>query len=209
MEKENPEKDENVLNNSEKDSNDNSEPAAIVNEENLNSEISEESLKKKILEVTDFINSVKENLELRNERDKYKDEAIQRMSKQISDYEKGFVEQIKSPLINDVILFYDSLLKFQNKFKDIDNSDLQNEIELLGFEVEEILFRNDIKEIEINIGETYNRDIHKVKSKVETKKDSENSTVNNVIKKGFRSGNKIIRKQEIIINEYIDNSENE
>jgi molecular chaperone GrpE (heat shock protein) len=131
------------------------------------------------------------------------------MSKQISDYEKGFVEQIKSPLINDVILFYDSLLKFQNKFKDIDNSDLQNEIELLGFEVEEILFRNDIKEIEINIGETYNRDIHKVKSKVETKKDSENSTVNNVIKKGFRSGNKIIRKQEIIINEYIDNSENE
>jgi len=209
MEKENPEKDENVLNNSEKDSNDNSEPAAIVNEENLNSEISEESLKKKILEVTDFINSVKENLELRNERDKYKDEAIQRMSKQISDYEKGFVEQIKSPLINDVILFYDSLLKFQNKFKDIDNSDLQNEIELLGFEVEEILFRNDIEEIEINIGETYNRDIHKVKSKVETKKDSENSTVNNVIKKGFRSGNKIIRKQEIIINEYIDNSENE
>jgi molecular chaperone GrpE (heat shock protein) len=164
--------------------------------------------KKNIEEISKFINSIKNDIEVRNERDKYKDEAIQRMSKQIGDFEKGIFEKIKKELVNEIISFYDLLLNFQRKFKSIENKELQNEIDFLETEISNMLFNNSIDEIDEDIGGDINRDFHKIKKKVETDNIEQNQKILEIIKKGFIWNDKIIRKQEVVITEY-KNPENE
>ena len=74
--------------------------------------------------LSNFVNTVKDELIVRNERDKYKDETIQRMSKQIDIFEKGVFENIKKELILEIISFYDMFLNFQEKFNFIENSEI-------------------------------------------------------------------------------------
>lgn len=157
---------------------------------------------KRIEEISEFINSIKNDVEVRNERDKYKDEAIQRMSNQIADFEKGIFEKIKKELINELISFYDVLLKFQEKFKSIENKELQNEIDFLETEISNMLFNNSIDEIDENIGGDINRDFHKIKKKIETDNIDENQKIKQILKKGFIWNDKVLRKQEVIITEF-------
>lgn len=166
-------------------------------------EVSETNItEKKIEEISEFINSIKNDIEVRNERDKYKDEAIQRMSKQITDFEKGIFEKIKKELINEIISFYDLLLNFQRKFKNIENKELQNEIDFLETEISNMLFNNSIDEIDENIGGDINRDFHRIKKKVETDDIEKNQKIQQILKKGFVWNEKILRKQEVVITEF-------
>ncbi len=153
-------------------------------------------------EFTDFIGLVQKDLEIRNERDKYKDEAIQRMSAQIADFEKGVFEKIKKGLINEVISFYDLLLTFREKFKALENKELQNEMGFLETEISNILFNNSVEEIEETLGQEVNRDFHKVKEKIETNEIKENRIINKVLKKGFVLNGMTLRKQEVVVFEY-------
>lgn len=186
----------------------NSEPIPKQDNENIEFENEENSVNehKKTSEhledLSTFVNAIKEDLILRNERDKYKDEAIQRMSKQIADFEKGIFEKIKKELINEIISFYDLLLKFQEKFKSVENKELQNEIDFLETEISNILFNNSIDEIDESIGEDVNRDLHRIKKKVESNDKDKNQKILEVLKKGFIWNNKVIRKQEVIITEF-------
>ena len=159
-------------------------------------------IEKKVEEIFEFINSINKDIELRNERDKYKDEAIQRMSKQIANFEKDIFEEIKKELINEIISFYDLLLDFQKKFKDIENQELQNEIDLLETEISNILFNNSIDEIDESIGEDVNRDLHRIKKKVESNDIEKNKKILKILKKGFIWNGKLLRKQDVIITEY-------
>jgi molecular chaperone GrpE (heat shock protein) len=158
--------------------------------------------KKNIEEISKFINSIKNDVEVRNERDKYKDEAIQRMSKQIANFEKGIFEKIKKELINEIISFYDLLLNFQKKFKDLENKELQNEIDFLETEISNMLFNNSIDEIDEDIGGDINRDFHRVKKKVETTDIEKNQKILEILKKGYVWNEKILRKQDVVIAEF-------
>ncbi|MBN4046958.1 nucleotide exchange factor GrpE [bacterium AH-315-P13] len=160
------------------------------------------SVEEQIQDITNFINTLQKDIEVRNERDKYKDEAIQRMSKQIADFEKGIFEKIKKELINEIISFYDLLSNFQRKFKSIENQELQNEIDFLETEISNMLFNNSIDEIDENIGGDINRDFHRIKKKVETDNIEENQKIKQIVKKGFIWNDKVIRKQEVIITEF-------
>jgi len=176
----------------------NIEPEPTTTEEVSETNITE----KKIEEISEFINSIKNDIEVRNERDKYKDEAIQRMSKQIADFEKGIFEKIKKELINEIISFYDLLLNFQRKFKNIENKELQNEIDFLETEISNMLFNNSIDEIDENIGGDINRDFHRIKKKVETDDIKKNQKIQQILKKGFVWNEKVLRKQEVVITEF-------
>lgn len=85
-------------------------------------EVKEESLSKDdLLPFISLINTLKADLGLRSERDKYKDEAIQRMTKQVEQYEKGMIKKIKEPIIRDLILLSDSIETLCKKISNIDN----------------------------------------------------------------------------------------
>lgn len=169
------------------------------------------SMNDEITKITAFISKLENELNLRNERDKYKDEAIQRMTKQIETYEKGMIKEIKEPLIRDIILLYDSLEKFKKRFLKLENEDLNNEIDLLKDEVEEILYANSIEKIDLAAKEKYNREYHKVKDKVTSNNKEEHLTVKEILRHGFLKEGDVIRKQEIIVIEHleIETEENE
>lgn len=173
----------------------NIETEPVITEEVTESDLTE----KRIEEISEFINLIKNDVEVRNERDKYKDEAIQRMSKQIADFEKGIFEKIKKELIYEIISFYDLLLNFQKKFKYIENKELQNEIDFLETEISNMLFNNSIDEIDENIGGYINRDFHRIKNKVETDDIEQNQKIQQILKKGFVWNDKVLRKQEVEI----------
>lgn len=164
------------------------------------SEISNTEIR--IEEISEFISSIKSEVDVRNERDKYKDEAIQRMSKQIASFEKGVFETIKKELIFEVISFYDLLLKFQEKFQTLENKEFQNEVDFLETELSNILFNNSIDEIDENMGIEVDRDLHRIKQIIETNNLDDNQKIIKILKKGFIWNEKIIRKQEVIIAEY-------
>jgi len=158
-----------------------------------------ESVSKEIEKIAQFVDSIKKNVELRNERDKYKDEAIQRMSSQLAEHEKGLMEKIKEPLLKDFILFFDSIVRFRKKFSTIDNEDLQRETNLLLEELQELLYTNDIEEIEELTESEYNRDVHKVKGQVPTSDPDKHHTIQEIVRPGFIWNEKVVRKQDVII----------
>ncbi|MFO8066368.1 MAG: nucleotide exchange factor GrpE [Bacteroidales bacterium] len=173
-------------------------------------EIMSESIQESLDELNKFAQAVKNDVNLRNERDKYKDEAIQRITRQLDAHEKGLIEHIKKSLIESVIRFYDSLNKFHKKFEYIKDNKLQDEINFLKSEIiDEILYNNDIDEIEEQNGVPFDRRIHLAKKVEYTTNKELDFTVSKVLKKGFVWNDKIIRKQEVIRIEYKENIENQ
>ncbi|MCB0537707.1 MAG: nucleotide exchange factor GrpE [Bacteroidetes bacterium] len=158
--------------------------------------------------LSNFVNTVKDELIVRNERDKYKDETIQRMSKQIDIFEKGVFENIKKELILEIISFYDMFLNFQEKFNFIENSELQSEIDFLEMELNNIIFNNGIDEIEEITDVEIDRSNHRIKKVEPTNVLSQNNKIKSILKKGYLWNKKIIRKQEVVVYKYKE-SENE
>ena len=158
--------------------------------------------------LSNFVNTVKDELIVRNERDKYKDETIQRMSKQIDIFEKGVFKNIKKELILEIISFYDMFLNFQEKFNFIENSELQSEIDFLEMELNNIIFNNGIDEIEEITDVEIDRSNHRIKKVEPTNVLSQNNKIKSILKKGYLWNKKIIRKQEVVVYKYKE-SENE
>lgn len=163
----------------------------------------------KLDEISAFINSISIELNLRNERDKYKDETINRISKENSDYQKDMLEKVKETLIKEILSFYNSFSIFQSKFSDSENQRLIKEIDDLEVELSNILFNNGIDEIEIIEGNELDRTYQKIKITIETGDIDKNNIVNKIYKKGFIWNDKVIQKQEVEIFTYKNESENE
>lgn len=146
-----------------------------------------------------FLINLQKELKLRNERDKYKDETIHRLTKKIDNLERGKEDEIKISLIKNIIVLHDSIEKFQKKFEYIQDDKLQKDIEFLKDEItDELLFNNDVEPIESAIGDDFNRDIHIAKETFPIELVEKDKTIYSIVKKGFRYKNKVIRKQEVI-----------
>jgi molecular chaperone GrpE (heat shock protein) len=165
-------------------------------------------LKDDLLSITSFLIKLEKDLNLRNERDRYKDEAIQRMTKQVEQYEKGLLKKIKEPIIRDLILLSDSIEKLRKKFSDIDIMDLNNDLILLQDELDEILYINSVEKMNSNDIYEYDKDHQKVVKKIMNDNKDNDRKIIEVTKPGYLWENEVIRKQEIVIYEYIENKKN-
>ncbi len=143
-------------------------------------------------------------VKLNDERNRYKDESILRMQKQLTEYEKDIKKSIKETLIKDIILFYDSLTGFYEKYKyqlkSIDGCN--SEFELLVDELLELLFCQNIELIDIDIDQNYNRNYQKVVRTEPTMNTQENEKVVKKIRDGFKWDEKVLRKQEIVVKKF-------
>ena len=175
-------------------------------EENRESVLSENIIGE-LKQINEFISSIKEEILLRNERDKYKDEAIVRMSNQISDFEQDMFKKIKEGLLKEFISFYEKLLKVQAELKNLGNEKVDEELDYLVMEVDSLLFNNGVEEIELQPGVELNRSQQKIKTKIEVSDQSKDNEVKEVIKKGFKWSNdgNIIKKQEVIVYSSVKN----
>lgn len=157
--------------------------------------------------ISELLSIVKE----KNERDKYKDEAIIRMQKRLEEYEKDLFKSIKESLIKDFILFYDSLIKFSDKFGSgsFTNEDFNKEVKLLIDESLEILFAQNIELIDYKANQKYDRNYQKVIRTEPTDNPEENEIVSQIIRDGFIWNGNILRKQEVIVKKFLDKMQNE
>lgn len=128
-----------------------------------------------------------------------KDETIKRLQKIVYDYEKGFVSSIKEPLIRDLILFRDSFEKFKSRFEEA-SSVITKEIDFLNDEIEDIFFSHGVELIEVQ--EEYDRTTQIVRKKVPTDDPYFDRKVLSVLKSGYKTDKKILRKQEISLSIY-------
>lgn len=131
-----------------------------------------------------------------------KDETINRLQNIVYKYEKGFIPSIKEPLIKDLILFKDSLDKFRIMFVEASNV-ITKEISFLKDEIDDIFFSHGIETIHVE-GDEYDRTIQVARKKIVTDNPKLNRKVAEVVKDGYRTDQKILRKQEVVIYIYED-----
>jgi len=142
-----------------------------------------------------------------------KDEAIVRMQRRLEEHEKGLVRSIKEPLIRDIILYYDSLTKFSEKFiaKTVAkpaSKEFVHDIKILREELLQVLFSQDVEIIETKINCKYDRDSQKVVRTEPTDKSEDNEMVSHIIRDGFVWEGKTLRKQEVIVKKFIEKISN-
>lgn len=159
----------------------------------------------KISENKNYLLDLRSIIREKTDRDKYKDESILRMQKQINEYEKDLKISIKETLIKEILSFYITFLDFQKKFSKDENQNLIDEIDYLETELSNILFNNGINEIELIEGDELDRMQQRIKSKLLTDDTSRDKTIHKILKKGFVWNDKVIQKQEVEI--YITNKE--
>lgn len=139
----------------------------------------------------------------RGEFDQFRDEAIQRMSRQLEAHERGMMRKIKETLLKDIIGFYDTLENMQRRFERTDDRDSVNrDIELLKDQVTEILYRNDVTRIDFDENPFYNRETQIVVRKETTGEETEHNRLAGCIRQGFLFEDKLLRKQEVIVKEF-------
>lgn len=143
--------------------------------------------------------TLKEDLAVRSERDKIKDETILRLTSRMDDLERGREDEIRIDLIKSIIVFYDSLERFQKKYAIIDNEAFQKDLEFLKSEIIDVLlFNNHVEPIENDQTGAFNGNLQVAKGIFEVDKPELDNNVFSIEKTGFRYKDKIIRKQEVI-----------
>lgn len=131
------------------------------------------------------------------EQNQSKDETINRLQEVVYQYEKGFISSIKEPIIKDVILFKDSFNKFKEMFSEASEV-IVREIDYLNDELEDIFFAHGIEIIQQENDE-YDRETQKVRKKISCEKPELNRKIAHIVKDGYRSEDKLLRKQEVAI----------
>ncbi|MCC6463688.1 MAG: nucleotide exchange factor GrpE [Saprospiraceae bacterium] len=157
----------------------------------------EKSFEQLSSEFESFKSLIKDHLDRQIEQNRFKDETIDRLQKIVNEYEKGFIEKIREPLLMDIIFFKDSFDKFKDKFEESADT-LIKEINMFDEELEEVLYANGITLVESDT-DFYNREIQLVKKKIPTNQIEEDKRVAKILKKGYIMDNKILRKEEIAI----------
>ena len=146
------------------------------------------------------------SIEKQIEQNRFKDETIDRLQKIVNEYEKGFIPKIKEPLIWDLILFKDSFDKFKEKFEDAAKPIL-DEIEMLDEELDEIFYSHGIQP-NLKVLEFYDRDTQIVKKKITTNELSDDKRIIKILKRGYFSDDKLLRKEEVMVMVFEANLEN-
>ena len=144
---------------------------------------------------------IESNLTKIQKQSSLKDETIDRLQKIVYSYEKGFIPSIKEPLLKDLILYKDSFNKFRATFTEASET-LTREIDFLNDEVEDIFYTHDVDIIQTE-SDSYDRELQIVRKKIPTDDQNLDRKVAEVLKDGYKFGDKILRKQEVAV--YIKN----
>ena len=136
-----------------------------------------------------------------NERMAYKDEAINRMQKRLEEYERGIFKSIKEAILKDIILFFDSLSRFRQKYESspISQDEFLQETSFLQDELLEVLFSQNVEMINVDEDSKYDRDHQKVVKIEDTNNSQDHEKVDKIVRHGFKWDDRILRKQEVVI----------
>ena len=125
--------------------------------------------------------------------------SFQGLYEELEAYKNDFLFRHERVLLQDLLLFYDSLLWFTQEAKS--NPDKASDYaQYLIDEFLEVLRRRDVLPIEPH--DKFDRKYHRIISTEETEDESKERCISEVHRRGFHRGEQIVRAEEVVIYRY-------
>ncbi len=132
-------------------------------------------------------------------RDEVQQRAFDALYTELRQYKEDFIFQAEKPLLLDLLLFYDSLNWFQQSLlrQEMSGEVVADSFQYLVDEFLELLYRRDVTPMEGR--EHYDRETQKVIKVVYTDQAARDYTVQQVLKRGFRRADRVLRPEDIVL----------
>jgi len=129
-------------------------------------------------------------------------EAFDRLHQELTQYKEDFVFQAAKPFLLDLLMFYDSLSWFHRSLvkPDVTPEVISESFQYLVDEFLEVLYRQDI--IPVEGSRSFDARIHKAVKVVPTAEAARNNVVEQVLKRGFFRGGRMLRPEEVVVSRH-------
>ena len=145
------------------------------------------------------VGSIRQLVEQRLTDDDVRQKAFDQLYEELKAYKEDWQFQAEKPLLLDLLLFYDSLNWFQESLvkQEMSRDVVADSFQYLIDEFLELLYRRDV--IPMDESETFDRKVHKAVQVVDTDRPSDDQSIEQVLKRGFHRGDRVLRAEEVVI----------
>lgn len=135
-------------------------------------------------------------------RDDIQQRAFDQLYEELKQYKNDFIFQAEKPLLLDLLLFFDSLSWFQQSViqKEMSPEVTADSFQYLMDEFLELLYRRDVTPLEGR--RTFERSTQKAIKVLPTDDPKKDWRVENVTKRGFTRGDRLLRPDEVVLHRY-------
>ena len=150
-------------------------------------------------QLAESLEDVTRILQERSQESRVREKAFDQLYQELAQYKEDFLYQAEKPLLLDLLLYYDSLSWFQTSLvrQEISPEVIADSFQYLVDEFLELLYRRDVVPVEAKT--SFDRTIHKAMKVVPTTDMAKDQTVQQVLKRGFSRGKRILRPEEVVI----------
>ncbi len=158
-----------------------------------------------IKENNDLLKKIKDDIDVKIAVDETKDKAFNKLYDELKEAKEkdNIKDSAIRPLLGDLLLFYDSLIKFKLKIETNNKNDetLLKETDFILDELLEVFYRQNIEIIPENLDCTYDSKIQKA-VKIEKNQEIEDNKIIKIVRSGFLWKDKMLRPQEVYVNKH-------
>ena len=158
----------------------------------------------RLLNIEQLLN---EDLLILRESIELKDNTITRLQEANFQHEKRAYSLVDEGTLKGLIHFKDKIDLVRSNITNVVET-ITSQLENLNEEFDDLLYGLGVMEIEVD-GENYDRNRQKVKKQIPTEEENQNYIVQKVLRPGYQTEKKILRKQEVSIYVYQKPVDNE
>ncbi len=143
--------------------------------------------------------AIRKLIERKTKEEGVQKRAFDQLYEELSQYKNNFVFEAEKPLLLDLLLFFDSLSWFQASLveQDISPEVIADSFQYLVDEFLELLYRRDVVPVESK--DFFDGHLHKAVQVVPTQDRAKDQAVEQVLKRGFKRGDRMLRPEEVVI----------
>lgn len=130
--------------------------------------------------------------------------SFQTLYEELESYKNDFLFRHERVLLQDLLLFYDSLLWFSETSAQKPEKSSEY-VQYLIDEFLEILRRRDVLPMEPK--DKFDRKIHRIISTEPTEDESKAQSIHEILRRGFHRGEQVVRAEEIVIYRHVPHEE--
>jgi len=145
------------------------------------------------------LGALRQLVEQRLSEDGVREKAFDQLYEELKAYKEDWQFQAEKPLLLDLLLFYDSLNWFQESLvkQEMSRDVVADSFQYLIDEFLELLYRRDV--VPMESARVFDRKRHKAVQVVDTQDKSQDQSIQQVLKRGFNRGDRILRAEEVVI----------
>jgi molecular chaperone GrpE (heat shock protein) len=155
--------------------------------------------------VADSLDALRAAIARRNAGDDaLSQKAFDHLYEELRQYKEDFIFQAEKPLLLDLLLFYDSVNWFQQSLinKEMSPDVIADSFQYIIDELLEVLYRRDV--LPMAAADRFSRETQRVIKTVPATAKSEDYQVDQVLKRGFTRGERVLRAEEVVVKRFQD-----